>query len=265
MGRIFAIMSGKGGVGKSTLSTALAEYYARAGMRTALLDGDTGLRCADLMLDLQDQVIYDLGDLADQGCDLEQAMVSPRHLPTLKVLAAPQMMKPSDLKAKFMGRLITDLSERMDITILDAPAGIGRGLKNLLGAAAEPIIVATPDDVCVRDAEKLSQLLMEREEPRPALVFNRVQRKLVRRGLMTAPDALAAALDLPLMGIIPESPRIYQALLRHQTALHCGDQQVEKAIEILAGRLLGADAPLPDYSISPMLRFFHREVKPHDE
>ena len=76
-------------------------------------------------------------------------------------------MKPSDLKAKFMGRLITELAEQMDIVLLDAPAGIGKGLKNLLGAAAEPVIVATADDVCVRDAEKLGSLLTEREEPRP--------------------------------------------------------------------------------------------------
>ncbi len=258
MGRIFAIMSGKGGVGKSTISTSLSEYYARAGKKVALLDGDTGLRCADLMLNLQDRVIYDVGDLAEGSCELSQAMITPAELPGLSLLSAPQMMKPSDLKGKFMGRLITQLAETMDIVILDAPAGIGRGLKNLLGAAAEPVIVATPDDVCVRDAEKLSSLLSEREEPRPAIVFNRVQRRLVRKGLMTAPDALAEALDLPLMGVIPESPKIYQALLRHETALHCGDRRVESAIEILAGRLLGADAPLPEYSVSPMLRFFHR-------
>ena len=263
MGRIFAIMSGKGGVGKSTLSASLAEYYARSGMQTALLDGDTGLRCADLMLNLQDQVIYDVGDLAEKTCDLVQVLVHPNELPNLSLLAAPQMMKPSDLKAKFMGRLITELAEQMDIVILDAPAGIGKGLKNLLGAAAEPVIVATPDDVCVRDAEKLGSLLTQREEPRPSVVFNRVQRNLVRRGLMTAPDTLAASLDMPLMGVIPESPKVYQALLNHQTALHCGDRQVEKAIEILAGRLLGADAPLPNYSISPILRFFNREVKPY--
>ena len=258
MGRIFAIMSGKGGVGKSTLAASLAEYYARAGKTVALLDGDTGLRCADLMLDLQDQVIFDLGDLAEEACDMEQVMVHPAGLPTLSMLAAPQMMKPSDLKGKFMGRLITDLSEQTDIVILDAPAGIGRGLKNLLGAAAEPVIIATPDDVCVRDAEKLSALLTQREEPRPSIVFNRVQPRLVRRGLMAPPQALAEALDLPLMGVIPDSPKVYQALLNHQTALHCGDRQVEKAIEALAGRLLGADVPLPEYSMSPVLRFFHR-------
>ena len=258
MGRIFAIMSGKGGVGKSTLSASLAEYFARAGKTVALLDGDTGLRCADLMLGVQDHVLFDLGDVAEKACDLDQALVRPDGLKNLCLLAAPQMMKPSDLKTKRMGQIITELSEHMDIVLLDAPAGIGRGLKNLLGAAAEPVIVATPDDVCVRDAERLAQLLSQREEPRPAIVFNRVQRKLVRRGLMTPPDALAASLDMPLLGVIPESPRIYQALLAHQTALRCGDARVEQAIEVIAGRMLGADVPLPVYAASPVLRFFNR-------
>ena len=258
MGRIFAIMSGKGGVGKSTLSASLAEYFARAGKQVALLDGDTGLRCADLMLGLQDQVIYDLGDVAEKNCELDQAMVRPANLPGLCLLAAPQMMSPSDLKAKHMGRIITELSDQMDIVLLDAPAGIGRGLKNILGAAAEPIIVATPDDVCLRDAERLCQLLSQREEPRPSVVFNRADRKLIRRGLMQPPETLAQVLDMPLLGVIPDSKKIYQALLAHQTALNCGDRRVAQAIEIIAGRMLGADVPLPDYGPSPILRFFNR-------
>lgn len=251
-------MSGKGGVGKSTLSTALAEFYARQGKRVALLDGDTGLRCADLMLNMQDQVIYDLGDLADKICDMDAALLPHPRYPTLRLLAAPQMLFASDLKRKEMGRIITLLSDETDILILDAPAGIGRGLKNLLGAAAEPVIVATPDDVCVRDAERLCSLLALREEPRPSIVFNRVSKKLVRRGEMKAPDQLAAYLDVPLMGIIPESPKIYRALLRHETALEADDPKVNRAIEVTAARLLGADAPLEVYAPSAVMSFFSR-------
>ena len=256
MGRIFAIMSGKGGVGKSTLAAALAEYYARSGKRVTLLDGDTGLRCVDLMLDLQNRVVYDLGDLAEKTCSMEQAMVSPPSLPNLRLLAAPQLMKPSDLKSKDMGRIITQLADQMDVLLLDAPAGIGRGLKNLLGAAAEPVVVATADDISVRDAERLGAVLSQREEPHPGIVFNRVSRKLIRRGEMTPPDRLALALDMPLMGILPESERVYRALLRHQTALHCGDPAVESEIENIGQRLLGQDVALPSYAPSAMLRFF---------
>ena len=258
MGRIFSIMSGKGGVGKSTLSTSLAEYYARIGNRVTLLDGDIGQRCADLMLNMQDQVVFDLGDVADKSCELEDALLPHPTLPNLFLLAAPQIMTVSDVKRKAVERIITNLSEQTDILLLDAPAGIGKGLKNLLGVTAEPVIVATPDDVSIRDAERLVALLRQAEEPRPSLVLNRVRPMWVRRGLLTPPDQLALALDLPLMGVIPESTKVYRALLRHDTALNCGDGRVEKAVEVIAARLLGAEAPLPEYAPSPMLRFFNR-------
>ena len=256
MGRIFAIMSGKGGVGKSTLAAALAECYARRGLRTVLMDGDVGLRCADLMLGMQDRVIYDLGDLAEKNCQPEQALVRHPKLPSLSLVAAPQMISASDLKRKELGRIITQLSSGADMLILDAPAGIGRGLKNLLGAAAEPVIVITPDDVCLRDAERLSLLLTQREEPRPVVVFNRVNRKLVRLGEMRAPAQLAATLDMPLMGAVPDSPKVYRALLHRRGALHCGDPKVVKAIENTAARLMGNDVPQERYKASAFLAIF---------
>lgn len=258
MGRILAIMSGKGGVGKSTVSAALAEYYARIGKKVVLLDGDIGLRCADLMLGMQDRVVFDLGDLAEDKCPIDQALVRHPALPNLSLLAAPQLMKPSDVKAKKMKRIIESLAARRDIVILDAPAGVGRGLKNILSAQAESIIVATPDDVSIRDAERLAALLSERGEMHPGLILNRVNKKLIRKGEMMSPLRIAGILDMPLMGVMPESPEIYRALLRHETALHCGDDQVTAAVETMAGRLLGRDIPLKDYEPSAVWRFFHR-------
>lgn len=258
MGRIFSIMSGKGGVGKSTLSAALAEYYARMGKRVVLMDGDIGQRCADLMLGVQDRVVYDLGDVAEKNCELDQALLSHPRLPSLSLLAAPQMLTVSDVKRKAVGIIITMLSERSDILVLDAPAGIGKGLKNLLGSTAEPVIVATPDDVSLRDAERLSAMLVQMEEPHPSLVLNRLRPMWVRKGLTPTPQQIALSLDMPLAGVIPESTKVYKALLRHETPLNCGDRNVLRAVEVIAARLLGADAPLPEYAPSAMLRFFNR-------
>ncbi len=258
MGRVFAIMSGKGGVGKSTLAAALAEFYARKGEKTVLVDGDIGLRCADLLLGMQDRVTYDLGDAAEKNCELSQALTSHPQLPQLKLLAAPQLMSASDVKKKVMGRIITRLSEQSDILILDAPAGLGRGLKNLLGAAAEPVLVATLDMISLRDAERLSGILIQREEPRPVVVFNRADKALIRKGVMQEPEKAAMALELPLMGVIPESKKVYRALLEGKSPLSCADPKVIKAVEVIAARLLGADAPLPLYIKSPVTRFFNR-------
>ena len=258
MSRIFTIMSGKGGVGKSTLSSALALYYARHGMKCALLDGDVGLRCADMMLGMQDSVVFDLGDLCNDGCTLEQALIPCPAEPNLTLLATPQLMKPSELKAKEIAAVVRRIAKTQDIILLDAPAGIGRGLKNLLGADSTPVIVATPDEICVRDAERLGMLLTDRGEMHPGIVFNRVSRELVRKGLMLPPKALAEALDMPLMGILPESPAVYRALLQHRNPLDCGDPKAAEAFENIASRLLGADVPLPEYRVSALLRFFSK-------
>lgn len=247
MARIFCIMSGKGGVGKSTLSASLARYFAGRGMRTLLIDGDIGLRCADLMLDVQDRVVFDLGDVKEQLCPTEQALIRPTGTENLSLLAAPQMMKASDIKAKEITKLISSLNDSQDIILLDAPAGIGRGLKNLLGADSTPVIVATPDDVCLRDAERLAMLLQEKGEMHPMLVLNRVNRKLIKKGEMLSPDVISMSLDMPLTGVIEESPAVYRALLKHKTALECDDPAVRQAIENIASRLLGADTPLPVY------------------
>lgn len=257
MARIFSIMSGKGGVGKSTLASSLARYYAAKGMRTVLIDGDIGLRCADLMLNVQDRVVFDLGDVKDRLCPAEQALIRPTGMENLSLMAAPQMLQPSDIKAKEITRLISALAESHDILILDAPAGIGRGLKNLLGAQSTPVIVATPDDVCLRDAEKIGLVLKEKGEMHPHLVLNRVNRQLIKKGEMLPPQVIAATLDMPLTGVIYESPGVYRALLQHKTALECDDAQVRQAIENTASRLLGADTPLPQFK-TPTRRFFFR-------
>jgi len=258
MGRIIAVMSGKGGVGKSTLSAALAVYLAERKQRVTLLDGDIGLRCADLMLNMQDQVVYDLGDLAENTCTLDQALLPhPKHA-SLFLLAAPQLLKPSDVKAKKMAQIIEGLGERMDFVILDAPAGIGRGVKNLLGAQAEIIIVATPDDVSIRDAERLGGLLFQRGESSPGLVINRINRKLIRKGEMLAPDRIAQLLDMGLLGAIPDSGEVYRALLRHDTAFSCRDQQVVEAIRAIGCKLLGEEHAAPGHRASPIFRFFNR-------
>ena len=259
MSRIFALMSGKGGVGKSTLAAAMAVYYARQHLRVTLLDGDIGLRCVDLMLGLQDRVIYDLGDLMEKRCLPEQALVSPEEMPGLSLLAAPQLMKASDIKGKELAALIAQLSAETDILLIDAPAGVGRGLKNVLGAHARPILVVTPDDVSLRDAERLSSILAEREEERPGLIVNRARPRLIRRGEMMAPAAMAQVLDLPLLGVLPESEKMYRAFLRHESPLDCGDHAVADAVACAASRMLGADTPLPDYGPRPFLRFLERK------
>ncbi len=258
MGKAFMIASGKGGVGKSTLAAALAVTFARQDVSCILIDADAGLRCADLLLDLQDHVVFDLQDLASGECTADQALVQHPLYPSLWLLAAPQLVKASDMRAKEIRRAVELLKQQADVVLLDCPAGLGRNLKNVLGSADQTLLVATPDDVSVRDIQRMDYLLGERGEARPGLILNRVSKKLIHLSEMQPPHIIAESLDLPLLGVLPESQAIYRALLQRKTAADCADAAVRNALQNIAMRMLGAQIPLPHYRKSAVRSFFSR-------
>ena len=247
MGRAYLIISGKGGVGKTTIATSLALSLARRGMSVALVDGDVGLRCADQLLDLQNDVVYDLKDVLDKRCLMQRALVRHPEAEKLCLLSAPQEAAPSDISRNEMSRLLKKLKSRFDFVLVDAPAGIGRGIKNVWEGVDEALMVVTPDDVCIRDAERVSQLLFEKRMLHPQLILNRVNRFFLWDGDMKKPAQIAMELDMPLLAVIPDSEEVYRALLHHQTALECKSRAVRKAIELAVDRLLGMDKKLPRY------------------
>lgn len=256
MGKSYVIASGKGGVGKSTLAAALACSLAKRMVSVALVDADTGLRCADLLLGMENKVVFDLGDVLKGECKLVRALIRHPEFPRLSLLAAPQLMRAGEIHPMQMKMVIKKLHALFDVILIDAPAGLGRNLSNVLGAGEEYILVATPDDVSLRDAEKMSSLLMQKDAPHPFLVLNRLNRRLIRRGSMLPPDIIAASLDMPLLGVIPESAAVYEALLEHRTAAQCDDKRVVREMDNIAMRLLGADIPLARYHKSPVVSFF---------
>ncbi|MBO2517667.1 MAG: septum site-determining protein MinD, partial [Clostridiales bacterium] len=158
MGKAILITSGKGGVGKSTICAAIALDLAGRGKRVVLADADVGLRCADLMLHMQDRVVYDMGDYLEGNAGLEQVLVTHPYYPTLLLMAAPQLMSASDIKKKEMRALMSRLKEQNDFVLIDGPAGIGRSTRNAFFCADEVILVCTPDDISVRDGERVVQV-----------------------------------------------------------------------------------------------------------
>ncbi len=247
MGRAYLIVSGKGGVGKTTIATSLALSLARRGMSVALVDADVGLRCADQLLDLQNDVVYDLLDVLDKRCLMQRALVRHPEAEKLCLLSAPQEAAPSDISRNDMARLFKKLKSRFDFVLVDGPAGIGRGIKNVWEGVDEALMVVTPDDVCIRDAERVSQLLFEKQKLHPQLILNRVNRSFLWDGEMKKPAQIAQELDMPLLAVIPDSKEVYRALLHHRTALECKSRAVRRAIAMAADRLLGMDKKLPRY------------------
>ena len=254
MGKVYLITSGKGGVGKSTLSSSLAVVFARNGKRVLLLDADIGLRCDDLMLDMQNTVLYDYGDILE-GTLPENALRQHPACPGLYLLAAPQLMSASEVDKKKFRKMISSLRDRFDLILIDCPAGIGRNMKTTLGCADETILVCTMDDVCVRDAEQVASLLSGSNEAHPSVVFNKADPFLIRRGRVSSPEQLALHLDMPLLGVIPFSQSVARALYSRTVAYECDDRRVYRAIEDIALRMLGQELPVKHASPGPLRRF----------
>ena len=252
------IASGKGGVGKSSIAASLGQALAKKGLRVVILDADTGLRCQDLMLGLQDKVIYDFQDVCEKRCMLQDALYPVQGQGSLFLLSASQIMRAAEIRPKDVKKVTDSLARTFDIVLVDCPAGVGRGLKVNFGSVEEYILVTSPDDIAMRDAERTCQVMGEHEIFHPHLIVNRWDRRMVRRGEMLSPQMTAMGRDLPLLGAVPESDRVYRGLLRHQTAYECGDKQVKQAFDRIAARLMGETVPVPEEKVSPVERFFLR-------
>jgi len=263
MGKVWMIASGKGGVGKSSISAALASAFVSSHLRVLVLDADVGLRSLDLMLGMQDRVLYELTDCVNRRCTLDEALVPHHRYPLLHLLSAGQDARPKDFVRKDLGRTLKTLRPRYDMILIDAPAGIGRGIKNFIGLADRFILVATPDDICLRDTEKTGRILSEDGQDHPGLVLNRYDWQLARQGAIPMPQHLATAMDMPLLGVIPQDDSIYRALLSGRTMAEEGAPRVTAAVEGLADRLQGLPTPIepPKERLADrMRRLFEKEV-----
>lgn len=255
----YAIASGKGGVGKSTVTANLGACLARVGRRVVIVDADLGLRSQDALLGLENRVVYDLLDLTRGTCETEQALLPVEAWRGLFLLPAAQFARAKELSPKAFRKVLATLRATCDTVLIDCPAGIERGLRNVLNAGGEeiaPILVATPDDVSLRSAERAFQLMETRGAQRPRLIVNRLNAELIRTHEMMTAQTAAQVLDLPLLGEIPEDPQVYRAQLQHKLALQY-DCEAARAIRRIAERMEGKIVPFPVYG-SEKQRWYRR-------
>lgn len=247
MSKVWLIASGKGGVGKSTLTANLGIALSRMGRRVCIVDADVGLRDQDAILGLADRVVYDVLDVIDKKCTLKQALIQPEGCKTLRLLPAAQFARCKQLDCKGFARIITELKYSCDEVLIDCPAGIEKGLRAAMRSDAdETVLVCTPDDVCIRNAERTAALLADRQLPRPRLIVNRLSSGLIRAGEMYSARVVSETLDLQLLGEVPEDQTVYRALLTHHNLLDL-DSMASSAILRIARRMTGDDVPLPAY------------------
>ena len=270
MSQSILIASGKGGVGKSVLTAAIGTALARRDASVVIIDADIGLRSQDAFLGLENSVVYDLIDVASKDCLLEDALLECPLVPGLKLLPASQFARVRSLDCGRFRKILKSLKETFDYVLIDSPAGIEKGLRNLMNAGPDmSLLIVTPDDICIRDAERTAGLFESKGLSRPRLIVNRLDSELVASGEMLSARVIADALDLPLLGEVPEDPAVYRSILRHRFLVDF-DCPSRGAVLRIASRLMGETVPLPEYGHAriPFLRrlFPHtvKEVTPLD-
>jgi septum site-determining protein MinD len=243
---VITITSGKGGVGKTTSVANIAVALAQRGMRVTCIDGDIGLRNLDVVLGLENRIVYDLVDVVEGRCRLRQAMIRDKRLPDLTLIPAAQTRDKSAVSPSDMVRLCDELRPEVDWILIDSPAGIERGFKNSIAAADKVIVMTNPEISAVRDADRVIGLLDAEEKGPAMLVINRLNAALVKRGDMLSVEDVLDLLAIDLLGIIPEDENVLVASNKGQPLALDGKSKAGQAFQNIARRLLGEQLPFMD-------------------
>ncbi len=240
---VATITSGKGGVGKTTTTANLAVALAMGGRKVVCIDGDIGLRNLDVVLGLENRIVYDLVDVIEGRCRLRQAMIRDKRLPDLYLIPAAQTRDKSAVSPSDMVRLCDELRGEYDWILIDSPAGIERGFRNAVAPADIVVVVTNPEVSAVRDADRIIGLV-EAEEKGPArLIINRVNPGLVKRGDMLTADDVLELLAVELIGVVPEDENVVISTNRGQPIAMDGKTKAGEAFHNIARRLNGEKVP----------------------
>jgi len=246
MAKVATITSGKGGVGKTTSTANLAVALAALGNKVVCIDADVGLRNLDVILGLENRIVYDLVDIIEGRCRLRQAMIRDKRLPELFLIPAAQTRDKSAVSPSDMVRLCEELRPDFDWIVVDSPAGIERGFRNAVAPADLVIVVTNPEISAVRDADRIIGII-EAEEKGPAqLIINRLKPELVRRGDMLSTEDVLELLAIKLLGVVPEDEKVLMGGNRGAPVAMDERSQAGQAFRDIARRLQGEDVPFMD-------------------
>lgn len=242
-GTVITITSGKGGVGKTTTTANLGVALARRGNRVVCIDADIGLRNLDVVMGLENRIVYDIVDVVEGRARLRQALIRDKRLPVLQMLPAAQTRDKTAVNPQQMLKLVEDLRAEVEFILIDSPAGIEHGFRNAVAPADRVIIVTTPEVSAVRDADRIVGLVEAAEKPKPQLIINRLRPGMVKRGDMLTTEDVLEILAIDLIGIVPEDENIITSTNRGSPVAFEEKTQAGLAYGRIARRLLGEEVP----------------------
>jgi septum site-determining protein MinD len=253
---VITITSGKGGVGKTTATANIGAALANMGQRVACIDADIGLRNLDVVLGLENRIVYDLVDAVEGRCRLNQAMIKDKHIPGLYLIPSAQTRDKTAVSPSDMIRLCDELRPDLDWIIVDSPAGIERGFKNAIAPADRVIVVTNPEVSAVRDADRIIGIVEAEEKGSPELLINRLNPEMVKQNNMLSADDVVDLLAIHLLGIVPEDKEVLISTNQGIPISLNNKSLAGKAYQNIARRILGEDVPLMD--LEPGSGFFNR-------
>lgn len=211
MGEAIVITSGKGGVGKTTTTANIGTALALSGKKVCLVDTDIGLRNLDVVMGLENRIIYDLVDVVEERCRLHQALVTDKRFDCLRLLPAAQTKDKSAVQPHQMKKLIGELKKDYDYVLIDCPAGIEQGFQNAVAGADKAIVVTTPEVSSVRDADRVIGLLEQEDMESPKLIVNRIRPQLSKTGDTMDVEDVVSILSIELLGIVIDEDEVIKA------------------------------------------------------
>ena len=256
-GKTIVITSGKGGVGKTTATANIGTGLAMRGHRVVVIDTDIGLRNLDVIMGLENRIVYDLVNVIEGVCKLNQAMIRDKDGHELYLIPAAQTRDKSCVEPGQLRELCAKLEEEFDSVLMDCPAGIEQGFKNAVAAAQEAILVTTPEVSSIRDADRVIGLLEASELHRPKLIINRINPGMVRDGNMMDRRDIVDLLAVDVLGLVPVDDRTITAANRGVPVVHDKKSAAGSAFLRIAARVDGDEVPLMEveYKSSLMSRF----------
>lgn len=245
MSEVIVITSGKGGVGKTTTTANVGTGLAMEGKKVVLIDTDIGLRNLDVVMGLENRIVYNLVDVIEENCRIKQALIKDKRNPTLYLLPSAQTRDKTAVSPEEMAKLTEELKDEFDYILLDCPAGIEQGFKNAIAGADRAIVVTTPEVSAVRDADRIIGLLDANEIKKTELVVNRLRTDMVKRGDMMSSQDVVEILSVDLLGVVPDDENIVVSTNQGEPLVgsKCLAGQAYKNI---CDRIMGEEVPFLD-------------------
>lgn len=269
-GRVIVVTSGKGGVGKTTASANIGLALAASGPSVALVDMDIGLRNLDILMGLENRVVYNLVDVIEEKCKLRQALVKDKRLPNLCLLPAAQTRDKTAVNADQMQALTKELKSMFDFVIIDSPAGIESGFQNAIAGAEEAIVICTPEMSAVRDADRVIGLLEAKKDEisQYRLVINRIRPQMVKSNDMMSVQDVLEILSVKLLGVVPEDDEVIVSTNKGEPlSSNSENRRAGQAYRNIALRLQGEEVPFIDLDAAnqnwfiKVVQFFNPSVR----